>query len=241
MGSERFKDEKPVHDEHVEGFSIARYPVTNAQFQAFVDASGYTKRWRHCWTDAGWQDKGDRQGPRPAPSPFDLSNHPVVCVRWYEAVAFSNWLSHKTGVAHRLTTEPEWERAARGTDGRAYPWGPDFDPALCNTDETALGTTSAVGLFPDGESPAGDNGFGVRDASGNVWEWCATKHRETYEEPEDNDLGGSAVRVLRGGSFAGSNIFARCAFRYWNLPDFIYGLIGFRLVAPFEYLHSSLI
>ncbi len=236
MGGERFDDEKPVHEEHVEGFSISRYPVTNMQYQAFVADGGYTRRWRQCWTDAGWQEQGDRKGPRSFESPVDLPNHPRVGLSWYEAVAFGRWLSERTGVDHRLPTEAEWERAARGTDGREYPWGPKFDAERCNASKTGVGVPTAVGLFPSGVSPAGNNGIGICDASGNVWEWCATKHRKNYKEPEDNGLEGSAVRVLRGGSFADGIILARCAVRNRSHPVNIYGSLGLRLVAPFDYL-----
>ncbi len=236
MGSERVDREKPVHDEHVDAYRMSRYPVTHGQYQAFVDAGGYTERWRHCWTEAGWAWKAtnDMESPRLVGSPFDLPNHPRVVISWYEAVAYCGWLSEMTGKEHRLPSESEWERAARGVDGREYPWGPKFDASLCNTIETDLGMTTAVGLFPKGESPAG-----ILDASGNVWEWCSTRWRDTYDAPEDNALEGDAVRVLRGGSFANDSVGARCAYRVRDDPDGIDRLIGFRLVAPSELLDSD--
>ncbi|MCB1057612.1 MAG: SUMF1/EgtB/PvdO family nonheme iron enzyme [Acidobacteria bacterium] len=238
MGGDGKYDGKPVHEEHVEAFRISRYPVTNAQYESFVADGGYTKRWQGCWTESGWEWREEKklEGPFSEPSPFDLPNHPRVSVSWYEAVAFCNWLASRTGIGYRLPTESEWERSARGTDGREYPWGTKFDPALCNTAETEIDTTTAVGLFPDGESPNGIGSRGILDASGNVWEWCSTKWGDNYDALADDDLQGSAGRVVRGGSFAGDGFFARCAFRSGGDPDIIFAGSGFRLVAPFESL-----
>ena len=232
MGGEMDDDEKPVHDEQVEGFRISRYPLTHAQYQGFVDDGGYGERWRRCWTEAGWEWKGERQGPATFGEPFELANHPQVGVSWYEAVAYCRWLSEKTGQEHRLPNESEWERAARGVDGREYPWGAKFDASLCNSEAIGLGSTTAVGLFPGGESPAGSDGAGILDASGNVLEWCSTKWRESYEEPADDALEGSFVRVLRGGGFAVGSYDARCAYRLRFGPVNFYFFVGFRLVAP---------
>lgn len=237
MGGEGQLDAGPSHEAHVDAYRIARYPVTNAQYQRFIEDGGYTDRWRHCWTGAGWAWKGDRREPEHYSSPFDLPNHPRVRVTWYEAVAYCDWLTEVKGTVHRLPSELEWERAARGTDGRDYPWGPEFDAGRGNFLETGLGVTSAVGLFPSGESPADSNGLGILDGSGNVWEWCSTKGRDGYTETADDDLEGSAVRVLRGGSFAYFDFSARCAYRFRNDPvgfDFV----GFRVVAPCEPLNS---
>ncbi|MCB1056118.1 MAG: SUMF1/EgtB/PvdO family nonheme iron enzyme, partial [Acidobacteria bacterium] len=238
MGGDGRYDGKPVHEEHVEAFRISRYPVTNAQYESFVADGGYTERCRGCWTESGWawREKGEREGPFSETSPFDLPNHPRVRVTWYEAVAFCNWLAARTGGAYRLPTESEWERSARGTDGREYPWGEEWNAALCNTGEAGIGTTMAVGLFPGGESPGGVSGRGILDASGNVRELCSTKWRGSYEEPADDELEGSAGRVVRGGSFASLNINARCAFRNRYDPDYVSPYCGFRLVAPFESL-----
>ena len=135
---------------------------------------------------------------------FDLPNHPVVDVSWYEAVAFCNWLTERLREAGamqpeqriQLPTEAQWEKAARSTDGRRYPWGAEITPDYANYRNTGIGTTTAVGIFPKGESP-----YGVLDMSGNVWEWCLTKWRKNYREQADDDLEGDVVRVVRGGSY----------------------------------------
>ncbi len=206
-------------------YAISKYPLTNAQFAPFIADGGYdNEAW---WTPAGWEVKEEAGWTQPrywADQRFNLPNHPLVGVSWYEAVAYCNWLTAKlksnptrngegletaAGGDIRLPTEQEWEKAARGTDGRVYPWGDDWDETRCNNGATALGQTSAVGIFADGESP-----YKAADMSGNVWEWCATK----YASPEDHDLDGTDVRVLRGGSFFDATADLRSANRLRNFP-----------------------
>jgi formylglycine-generating enzyme required for sulfatase activity len=249
------------------GYWMARYPVTVAQFRTFVGAGGY--RAGRYWTEAraaGYWKEGLFQGrwdgePRDSPydfgQPFDLSNHPVVGLSWYEALAFCRWLAERlgglpAGYQVRLPGEAEWEKAARGGvdipvkpalttvhalagDGaalrenphprRVYPWGDEPGPNRANYDDTGIGTTSAVGCFPGGAGPCG-----VEDLSGNVWEWCQTQWRDSYAEPADESLAGTARRVLRGGSFLDNQRNVRCACRSWDGPDFRYGDVGFRVV-----------
>jgi len=231
MGSDKAKDpeaqdnELPQQEVTLPAYRISKYPVTNAQFAAFVSASdGYNNpAW---WTAAGLDWKADRTVPDEEDDPdFRLPNHPRIDVCWYEAAAFCGWLSAKLGNEVRLPTEVEWEKAARGTDGLIYPYGNIFDAAKGNTRETGIGTTSAVGLFPDGASP-----YGVLDMSGNVWEWCATKWRGSYAEPADDDLNGTDVRVLRGGSWSLVPQDARAARRSYYYPGGRFGYLGFRVV-----------
>ena len=126
----------------------------------------------------------------------------------------------------RLPSEAEWERAARGTDGRIYPWSGDLDPGRANYAETGIGTTSAVGMFPAGVSPCG-----ALDMAGNVWEWCATKRQGNYQDyRDDNDLAGGDARVVRGGSFFYGRRYVRCASRFSRDPLDRYDIIGFRVV-----------
>ena len=164
--------------------------------------------------------------------PYNLTSYPQVGVSWYEAVAFCKWLSEQTGQDIRLPTEAQWERAARHTDGRRYPWSPDMqappDPNRMNYRDTGIGATSAVGIFP-----AGGTVCNAQDMSGNVWEWCRNKWRgnyENYEQEVDDALDGNAERVLRGGSFLNDELNVRAAIRLRLRSDFRFFNIGFRVV-----------
>jgi formylglycine-generating enzyme required for sulfatase activity len=207
-------------------FWIAKYPVTQAQYAAFVQDGGYTERWRHCWSDEGWAEK-ERwawHGPLPCGGAYDRSNHPVVGVTWYGAMAFCRWLTERlreVGAlpgdgAVSLPTEAQWRKAAQGPQARAYPWGDSPDPNRANVVETGLGTTSAVGCFPGGASL-----YGVHDLCGNVSEWTASSDRE-----------GSLWRVLRGGDHLVGATGAQCGVRLSNLPDLSFDYVGFRCVSP---------
>ncbi|MCG8457626.1 MAG: SUMF1/EgtB/PvdO family nonheme iron enzyme [Holophagales bacterium] len=215
-------------------FRIARYLVTNAQYQAFVDDGGYTEALRECWSDEGWEWKEGQQGPEDyGTEVFLLPNHPRVGISWFEAEAFCRWLGWRLGQDIRLPTEAQWERAVRGTDGRTYPWGDHFESSLCNADATGIGFTSAVGLFPDGESPAGRNGIGVLDGAGNVWEWCFDHGAGGgYPEGPRTEPSGpeeGSRRVLRGGSWASLARHVRAAYRDWGPPGGRDSRLGFRL------------
>ncbi len=211
-------------------YRVSKYLVTQAQYQAFQNdssARGYAcPDW---WQGlaAGDADRMPRQPYFPNP------NHPMENVNWYQAVAFCRWLMWQMRAAGelgaeqeiRLPTEYEWEVAARGSDGRVYPWGDEWDAARCNNSETGIGRTCAVGLFPDGASPCG-----ALDMSGDVWEWCATKWRMSNRDAEDNDLGGTDVRVLRGGSWNLTySVGFRCVTRSRDLPSNRNGFWGLRL------------
>jgi formylglycine-generating enzyme required for sulfatase activity len=182
----------------VKPFHMARYPVTYAQYQVFVDAlDGYADPdwWAYSEEATAWR----KENPQPREAEWPIANRPRERVSWYEAVAFCRWLSAKRGETIRLPTEWEWQWAAQGKDGRAYPWGDDYLPGFANIHEVRSGAgpyylreTSAVGMYPQGASP-----FGVLDMSGNVREWCLNE----YGTPENVDLGGGSTRVLRGGSW----------------------------------------
>ncbi|MFY9972637.1 MAG: SUMF1/EgtB/PvdO family nonheme iron enzyme, partial [Chromatiaceae bacterium] len=206
--------------------AIARYPVTHAQFQAFLDsADGYSnERW---W--AGF----DNPNRNPEQARWPISNHPRETVSWFEAMAFCAWLRHRLGMEIRLPTEWEWERAARGTEGRAYPWGSAYLAGHANVNETYgeagphyLGQTSAVGIYRFGASDEG-----VLDLVGNVWEWCLNE----YGDPKRVEREGFEPRVVRGGSrFVGSEYLnfdlARAALRYFRRSSSRDGYLGFRVV-----------
>ena len=247
--------EKPRHpnDSVTEGYLISRYPVTNAQFAAFVEAGGY--RERQYWTEAGWRwkEQEELKGSYDPGEPFNLPNHPVVGVSWYEAVAYCRWLGERLQVSGfkfqvwcggqtepwnlepetltvRLPSEAEWEKAARGTDGRVFPWGGEADSDRANYVDTGIGTTSAVGCFPGGASP-----YEVEDLSGNVWEWPRSLYREYPYDPgdgrEDLEAGRDVLRVLRGGAFNLEARFVRCASRFRLNPLNRYRNHGFRVLA----------
>lgn len=199
--------------------AIARYPVTHAQFQAFIDAGGYRDaRW--------WQGLAERF-EEPAEPRWDEPNSPRDTVSWYEAVAFCRWLSDAAGEAIALPTEEQWERSARGVAGREYPWGPFesghmncVERSSDNAGKSAIGRSSAVGIFPQGGSAEG-----ALDLSGNVWEWCLNE----YESPENAGSEGDASRVLRGGSWNFDPDDCRAAGRNGYRPDGRGSYFGFRV------------
>jgi formylglycine-generating enzyme required for sulfatase activity len=208
--------EHPAHVYEVPyGYWIARYPITNAQFRAFVAAEdGYREpRW---WTKAGLAWRGDRRGPEAYGGAFDLPNHPVVGVTWYEAVAFCAWLTDRLRAARRaslvvrLPTEAEWEKAARGglavpseavvlptsalpgEDGSSLPLAPNPDPARrypwageIGPQVANYGETGIDVSSAVGAFPAGESPYGALDMSGNVWEWTRSVYQEYPYRADD--------------------------------------------------------
>ncbi|MGI5341293.1 formylglycine-generating enzyme family protein [Streptomyces sp. CA-181903] len=142
-------------------FHIDVFPTTNADYARFVEATGY-RRPKHWNADKGY--------PEPQ---FD---HPVVWVTWHDAAAYAEWAGKS------LPTSEQWEKAARGTEGRAYPWGDNATAAKCNVRDSNILRTTPVSRYRSGASP-----FGVYDLCGNVWEWCATS-----SAPGRHELKGSA-------------------------------------------------
>jgi formylglycine-generating enzyme required for sulfatase activity len=239
-------DEKPQHEQIIsEPFAISRYPITNAQYAAFVQAGGYAEV--DYWTEAGWswRERHSVTCPEDYGAPYNLPNHPAVGVSWHEAVAFCRWLTDKFRCAGELTesqeiilpTEPQWEKAARGAAERVYPWGDEPDPNRANYGDTGIGTTSAVGCFPGGVSP-----YGIEDLSGNVWEWTRSVWGDDLQtvsfgypyDPRDGreDINVNANRVLRGGTFDNMRKSLRCACRLGNDPFHRTPFNGFRVVLP---------
>jgi formylglycine-generating enzyme required for sulfatase activity len=239
-------------------FWIGKYPVTNLQYARFVEDGGYEQpQW---WSEEGWtwrtgtydsrarDDLKDWLANRPSEGrdrPFwwddpRWSNpiFPVVGLCWFEAEAYSNWLDAKRPVADapggyvaRLPTEEEWERSARGTKGRTYPWGNEFDfrrlscaeawAAKAETDRLKwyenrpeYAATTAVCTYAQGTSPEG-----IWDGAGNVWEWTRSRYAAAQAE-----------RLVRGGSWFDGQMYARCASRLKDIPNHYLNVLGFRVV-----------
>jgi formylglycine-generating enzyme required for sulfatase activity len=198
MGSDPARDrrcwgnEQPQHLVFLKGFDITRSPVTNLQYKRFVDATGHRKP-KH------WVDDEIPKG---------MEHHPVVEVDWFDAKSFCEW------VDGRLPTEAEWEKAARGTDGRIYPWGDDRPRKNLCTHNFFTDGTLPVDSHPQGESP-----YGLQQMAGNVWEWTGTKPGDYPYDPNDGreEQDDSPYRVLRGGAFRTVNR-PRCAFRDLGTP-----------------------
>ncbi|MEP7285741.1 MAG: SUMF1/EgtB/PvdO family nonheme iron enzyme [Chloroflexota bacterium] len=205
--------EKDLGTYDVAPFAIAKYPVTNQQYQAFIDDGGYRE-------DRWWQDlAGGKQTPtKPG---WNTPNHPRENVNWYEAVAFSRWLAAKTELPITLPTEMQWQWAAIKDTGWAYPYGKTFEKTKSNTRESGIEQTTPVDSYPQGVSP-----FGVMDMSGNVWEWTLSE----YSNPISNNLINNNVRVVRGGSWGDDRDLARAACRVYDVPGDRYYGIGFRVV-----------
>jgi formylglycine-generating enzyme required for sulfatase activity len=203
-----------AHRVRLAAYAISRVPITNAQYQLFVQATEYEAP-QH-WT-----------GKR---APRGKEIHPVVNVSWHDALAYCRWLSQATGKPITLPSEAEWEKAARGAeDERGYPWGDDFDASRCNIDESGFLDTTPIGIFLNGASP-----YGCLDMAGNVWEWTRSRHapypyraddgREPAQPEADDEM------VLRGGSWGSNRDFARCAYRLRLRPSYRYFFTGFRVV-----------
>lgn len=196
-------DEGPTHVVSVKSFWIDKYPVTNAQYARFVRATGYRAPayWKH-----GEYPEGEE-------------GLPVTGVSWYDAKAYADW------VGKRVPTEAEWEKAARGVDGRRYPWGDKFETDHCNWFESSSGgDLTPVGSFPLGISP-----FGVHDMAGNVWEWVEDWYQPYPGNLYQSEQFGQKCKVMRGGAARIANESRlRCACRLYSEPEERYSNVGFR-------------
>jgi formylglycine-generating enzyme required for sulfatase activity len=146
---------------------------------------------------------------------------------WQEAIAYAAWLTGQTGQAWWLPSEAEWEKAARGTDGRIYPWGDQFDVSRCNTKESNSGDSTPVGRYPTGASP-----YGPLDMTGNVHEWTSSIEKPyPYSATDGRERADSTeIRVLRGGCWKYDGRLARAALRVGGVEGLVYLLAsGFRL------------
>ena len=183
-----YEDETPMRRVFLEGYYIDTYEVTNAQYKKYLDETGYTPP--PTWENGTFPD-GE-------------ADHPVTYVTWYEAHAYCKW------AGKRLPTEAEWEKAARGTDGRRYPWGDEFSGDRANTSLSGIVGTTPVGRYETGKSP-----YGIYDMAGNVWEWTSSDFDEK-------------TKVVRGGSWGLTHRFAQTFFRVGYSPRTTINNLGFR-------------
>jgi len=230
MGSDGIdKAESPQHEVELPAYFMSRYPVTTAQYRAFVESTGYDAE---------------------LTSLAGVANHPVRYMSFHDALAYCEWLQERLGAwgwkegrwKVTLPSEAEWEKAARGEDGREYPWGETADSEKANDKESGISEPSSVGCFVRGASP-----YGCEEMSGNVWEWTRSlwgkdEIKASYEYPyvasdgrEDLAASKKILRVLRGGSCFDFSRRARCAYRFWGDPVFRDFHLSFRVVLlPFS-------
>lgn len=230
-GSDASPDEQPVHTVAMSSFAIDADPVRNRDFAAFIAAGGY--RTQPLWTPEGWEYIASRHIHEPTywqDQVWGAPEMPLTGVSWWEALAYARFAG-KT-----LPTEAQWEYAARGSDGRIYPWGEDEpDPGLAN-------------YAPDGDPidrhptvseahPRGDSPFGCRDMAGNFAEWCLDTYRPGYDVEAQVDPvwisdDPTAERIVRGGCGLHSEDYLRCAARDCYPPGIRDNLFGVRCVSP---------
>jgi formylglycine-generating enzyme required for sulfatase activity len=184
-------DEAPAHEVDLPAFEIDKFEVTNADFAQFVEATGHQTDAEKAGLSRIWRDAAEGK-----------DNHPVVYVSWNDAVAYCEW------VGKRLPTEAEWEKAARGTDGRIYAWGNDYEASKLNGKDSGLRGTVAVGSFSGGASP-----YGAEDMAGNVWEWTADWYEAYPGSSFQSPYYGGQYRVLRGGGWFETAEFVRTTTR----------------------------
>lgn len=224
-GGERIGNEH-IRIERIEKpFLIARFPVTNAEYREFLEYATGDEGHKYCHPSEPINKSHHlRQDFRWKSMPLDYfdnpvyDDYPVVNIDWWDAYAYCAWRGG------RLPTEMEWERAARGVDGRIFPWGNEFDPKLCNTEEGGRMMTNRQGEYPAGVSPVG-----CEDMSGNVWEWCFDSIAGENLLPDYDQS-----RVVRGGSFSRNELRARCSFRNGHPPYHRWPSRGFRVVLDLD-------
>lgn len=213
-----YNDDDDLHEVYLDTYWITKNLITNAQYQMFVEATGHRVPDidKETWDGYGLIHPYERTRQFAwidGVPPPGRDDHPVVMVNHADATAFAAWLSEETGQAWRLPSEMEWQKAARGTDGRMFPWGDEWDPNLANTHDAGPFTTVPVGSFPEAASP-----YGMLDAAGQVFEWTTTLKRP-------------GRYWVKGGSWddRGCGV-CRPADRHSRPEDIQHILVGFRLV-----------
>jgi formylglycine-generating enzyme required for sulfatase activity len=221
MGSDPKKDtqadtdrELPQRSVSLKAYQIAKYPVTVAEYDCFVRAIGHPEP-KSPYNQLTWAQQREER-----------LDHPVVNVSWHDAVAYTAWLAEQTGQPWRLPTEAEWEKAARGIDGRLYPWGNRWFVANANTSPGKKGSATPVGAYPNSASS-----YGVLDMVGNVWEWTSTIFKPYPYVATDGreEAESSGPRVLRGCSWGDAARNARVAYRTYFDMSVVIAYDGFRL------------
>jgi len=249
LGLQVFTDEQPGHTVYLDAFWIDQTEVTVGMFRTFVEATGYEttaerEGWGNPWTEGPMEEEwpqvpgADWQHPR-GPESSAEDDHPVVQVSWEDAAAYCEW------AGGQLPTEAQWEKAARATDGRMWPWGNTYDGTLGNfcdaqcpierwkqdSFDDGYAFTAPVGRFPGGASL-----YGALDMAGNVWEWVADWYAEEYygESPSQNPPGpdSGTDRAMRGGAWYDNEPWVRCTVRHQNPPWSRCDDVGFRCAVP---------
>jgi formylglycine-generating enzyme required for sulfatase activity len=224
--------EKPNKQIFLREYQIGKHPLTNSEFAEFIKAGGYEdSRW---WSTTGWEIKKMENWRMPNSwddKLFNKPNQPLVGVSWYEGQAYCRWRSSAEGRQYRLPSEAEWEKAARGTDGRLYPWGNNFEANKSNSwaGKQSVLSTTPVGIYPGGASP-----YGCLDMAGNVWEWMEDDYNENYKSTSDDGHAWiqkhrGSFRVLRGGSWGDNALLCRSDKRMSARPEDRNSYVGFRL------------
>jgi len=203
-------DEIPQHEVDLPPFFIDKYEVTNSQYKMFVDET------RHPPPEDRYRGIYSWEGTNP---PVGKEDIPVTHISWYDADSYCRW------AGKRLPTEAEWEKAARGTDGRQWPWGNDFIESHCNVRYIGAGKILPVGSTPGDRSP-----FGVYDMCGNVSEWTASWYLPYPGSKIERESFGEIYKVVRGGSWIMPAMpYSRVAYRSnFQTPDYVHRGIGFR-------------
>ncbi|MCX6602943.1 MAG: formylglycine-generating enzyme family protein [Acidobacteria bacterium] len=225
--------EGPAHAVTLDAYYIAKFEVTNGDWKKFLNDQGYndTKLWPGGYVVPKDQSPYWTQAINHGGATEGSDKYPVLGMNWDAATAYCNWLSAKTGKKYRLPTEAEWEKAARGTDKRRFPWGNTIDYDHANyAGAQKFDTGKEVGSYPKGASP-----YGVMDMAGNVMEWCSDWYQRDYykESPKKNPKGPEkgAYRVMRGGSFFFESKDLRTYARSGGWPSLqAWRMLGMRVV-----------
>ena len=221
-----FQDEIPKHKIILHAFEIDKYPVTNAQFEAFVNAR---PEWHPAHISSELDNGNYLKHWKGGKAPASISNHPVVNVNWYAAVAYCQW------AGGRLPTEAEWEYAGRGAVHGLFSWGNQpIDRTRANYSGSGLGTTSPVDKYPA-------NGYGLHDMGGNIWQFLADEWKPYTAATQENPVAGGDLflhgtsflqlrtrRVIRGGSFDGAPVNLWVEYRDSHPPNGSREFVGFR-------------